>query len=323
MSAKEETALLVTEQETDIVQDVQAEEITPACETEDKKSEQAETDLEKESIRVRKAIWVKQEIERQRAIEDDILLHMMEEQKVLDSLNHSIDDNVELTKESRKYNEDFEENLLSQVYALHGISEDKLEGMKIYKNAYYRGCALAMFLLSALLVVFCGLLHGFEDEITIVMLVFCGAQGALLGQEQHRGRFFKALCGFFDLLLFPAMLGMFILYEFGQVEYKLLLPYFVMGILVILFIGTASYFAYDPYRKEKRRVAEAKDTLREIEKTARKEVKKNRKKQKRDEKRAQKKAERRKKWDERKANWKEKWNLLKGKFHKKQPEETA
>ena len=57
----------------------------------------------------------------------------------------------------------------------------------------------------------------------------------------------------------------------------MILPVLAIFGLCVLVTGTAAYFCYNPYRKEKQKVGEAKDTLREIEKTARREVRKNRK----------------------------------------------
>ena len=69
----------------------------------------------------------------------------------------------------------------------------------------------------------------------------------------------------------------FVCFELKYLEYDLLLPIFLLFGMAALLIGTASYFLHNPYRADRRVVEEAKDTIRDIEKTARKEVKKNRK----------------------------------------------
>lgn len=240
--------------------------------------------IQTESVRVQKAEWIKQETERRRKLEDDMLEQLMTEQRMIDELNRSIDVNMKLTRESKRYNEEVRENLHAQVYAMHGISEDKLSGMKEYKNAYYKGVAFGMFFLSVVMVVLCGIFHGVTTQITLFMAFFTGIEGALLTRERDRGKVLDGLCKLLYMLLFPSMLGIFACYELGLSQYGLLLPYFCVAGAVILVLGTVSFFAYTPYREDRRKAGEAKNTLRDLEKQAGKEVKRNQKLRKKEEK---------------------------------------
>ena len=84
------------------------------------------------------------------------------------------------------------------------------------------------------------------------------------------------------------MMVIFVCYELKYPEYDLFLPYFAMGIVVVLIIGTAAFFFYDPYKQDKKRVKNAKDYISEVEKIAKKQVKKNQKLRAKEEKKNQK-----------------------------------
>lgn len=245
----------------------------------------SEEGQELENLRVRKAVWVQEQIQRQREAEDALFAQIKQEQQALDALRDSISQNMECTREARKYNQEFRENMDAQVYAMYGITEDKLQGMREYRNAYYRGCAFSLFFLSVVLVVLCGILHGFQSQLCLFMATFTGIQGTLLNQEGRRGRILNFCCKVLYLLMFPLMMVIFICYELKYPEYGLFLPIFTIFGIVVLVAGTSAYFLHNPYRRDRRAVEEAKGTIRDIGKAARKEVRRNRKARERAEKR--------------------------------------
>jgi len=236
----------------------------------------------KESMRIQKTEYVRQQMKKRKEAEDALLLKLIEEQRVIDSLQEEIRENLEQTEESSKYNQELKENINTQIYALHGISKDKLEGMREYRNAYYRGCACAMFFLSAALVVFSGALHGFQSEICMFLLSFTGMEGALLAQEKKRLRVLDFLFRLLYLLIFPVMLAMFVCYELKYPEYEWVLPYMAMAAAGILILAALSYFLYNPYRGAGKKARDARDHIEDIEKSARKEVRKNKRSLKRE-----------------------------------------
>ncbi len=239
---------------------------------------------ERESLKIQKAEWIYSQIQKQREAEDALFEQIRQEQDVLDRLNQSIEKNMERTREARKYNQEFQEHMDSQVYAMYGITEDKLQGIREYRNAYYQGCAFSLFLLSVALVALCGVLHGFQSQICLFMIAFTGIEGTLLAQEKKRGKILDIICKILYLLMFPLMMVVFICFELGYQEYHMILPWLAIFGICVLVVGTAAYFFHNPYRKEKRKVGEARDTIREIEKTARKEVRKNQKSREKSEK---------------------------------------
>ena len=238
---------------------------------------QSEQELHRENLRIRKTEWIQEQIQRQRQAEDALFLQMKQEQEILDSLRDSMNQNMQTTLEARKYNQEFQESMDAQVYAMYGISSDKLQGMREYRNAYYQGCAFSLFLLSVILSALCGVLHGLQSQICLFMVAFTAIQGAILTGEGKRGRVLNVCCKMLYLLMFPMMMVIFVCFELKYLEYDRLLPIFLLFCLAALLIGTASYFLHNPYRADRRVAEEAKDTIRDIEKTARKEVKKNRK----------------------------------------------
>lgn len=48
----------------------------------------------KESLRIQKSQWIKEQIKRQREAEDAVLEQMIEEQRVIDGLNSDINENL-------------------------------------------------------------------------------------------------------------------------------------------------------------------------------------------------------------------------------------
>ncbi len=230
------------------------------------------------SIRVQRAKWVEEETRKKRDMEDEVRQKLLKEQEMIDEIGKSIDANMEMTRQARRYNEELQEDIHERVFALHGLSEDKLVGMKEYKNAYYKGVASGMFFLSVVMVVLCALLHGVTAQITLFMGFFTAVEGTLLTAKKSRKTLADGICRLLYLLLFPAMLVIFVCYELSMDAYAYILPYVVIAGALILLFGAVPYFIDTPYRDEKRRAGEAKDSLKEMEKLATKEIKKSQKK---------------------------------------------
>lgn len=243
----------------------------------DKNTNQTDERLTKESLQLQKALWIREEVNKKRAQEDQLLDQIFREQQLLQEMDDDMDVNMEHVMEGRKYREDIRERVEDRVYEIHDLSVDKREGMREYKQAYRRGYALAMFFLSLALCVFAGYLHGITSQICLVLLMFTGTQAALLVHEKECFAFWRVLCTFLGSIIFPGMLVLFIGYELHLDYYKFALPYSLAGAFVVLAITTAAYFLYDPYRAARRRISDAKSMIRTVEKSARKQVKKNQK----------------------------------------------
>ena len=296
------------------------------------------SDITVKNPRIGKVMRHEEEVQRQSEIEKLRSRRIRQEQEYIDRMSLSVENHLRNTKEEQRYNEQFEERIRTEVYRMHGISEDKLQGMTEYRNAWYQGTAFAMFFLSLVLIAICGILHGFGSEICIFMAFYTAIEGALLSNGRKQSLFFTVLTKGVYLLLFPVMLVTFTCYELGFEEYALLVPVFAVAGVVVLMIGALSYFLYDPYRMDRRNRKKANRYIVEIEKAALKEVRlkerafaKQEKKQakftRKEEARAQKKAERDERRRQRKearaerhARWRAWWSekLARLKFVKKE-----
>lgn len=296
------------------------------------------SDITVKNPRIGKVMRLEEEAKRQSEIEKLRSRRIRQEQEYIDQMSLSVENHLRATKEEQQYNEQFEERIRTEVYRMHGISEDKLQGMTEYRNAWYQGTAFAMFFLSLVLIAICGVLHGFGSEICIFMAFYTAIEGALLSNGRKQSLFFSVLTKGVYLLLFPVMLVTFTCYELGFEEYTLLVPVFTVAGVVVLMIGALSYFLYDPYRMDRRNRKKANRYIVEIEKAALKEVRlkerafaKQEKKQakftRKEEARAQKKAERDERRRQRKearaerhARWRAWWSekLARLKFVKKE-----
>ena len=296
------------------------------------------SDITVKNPRIGKVMRLEEEVQRQSEIEKLRSRRIRQEQEYIDRMSLSVENHLRNTKEEQRYNEQFEERIRTEVYRMHGISEDKLQGMTEYRNAWYQGTAFAMFFLSLVLIAICGILHGFGSEICIFMAFYTAIEGVLLSNGRKQSLFFTVLTKGVYLLLFPVMLVTFTCYELGFEEYALLVPVFAVAGVVVLMIGALSYFLDDPYRMDRRNRKKANRYIVEIEKAALKEVRlkerafaKQEKKQakftRKEEARAQKKAERDERRRQRKearaerhARWRAWWSekLARLKFVKKE-----
>lgn len=260
----------------------------------------------KADLRAEKAEFIKKHLERLRAEEDAQLEHIMQEQEVIDDLRQYSDDSMWEIEESRKYNQEFQEHVNMQVYRVHGISKDKLIGMEEYKNALYRGGAVVIFILSLAVTMLSGIVHGFQSEICILMLAYTAVEGALLPKEIKRWQVLEIICRVCYILAFLVMIIMLVCFEIEYSVFTLLLPYVIIIGAIATIVGTVSYFFYDPYGQDKKRIKAARKQLKDIEKTAEKEVRKKHKTQEKEEKKEERRREREEKKEQKRLAREEK-----------------
>lgn len=231
----------------------------------------------KESPRIQKTEYIRQQMLKRRAMEDALMEDLKQEQSVIDSFRDQINDGLIQTEELSRYNQEFRDNMTDQIYLLHGISKDKLEGMQECKNAFRRGYSIVLFLLSTALTILCGALHGFHSEICLLMLALTGLEGAMLAQDNSLDHYpiLRLINRVLFPLLCPLMMAMFVCYELGFSPYGILLPYIAMAGIVVLFLSAVPYFIYDPYKGMGKHMRDAKAEIKIVEKVAKKEISKN------------------------------------------------
>ena len=260
-----------------------------------------EESLTKNSLQIQKAAWIREELEKRRAQEDQLLQQILREQQMLQELDEDMDQNMAHAKEGRRYREDMKARVDDRVYEMHDLSADKREGMREYGYAYRRGYALAMVFFSLALCVFAGYLHGIASQTCLVLMFFTGVQAAILVHKKQCPKFWQFVCDVFSALIFPGMLILFIGCELHYSYYERALPYCLAVGLFLLALTTASYFLYDPYRSARRRVKknqkqQAKEELRQ-DRLQKKESEKLLKIQQKQEVRLEKQGKRLQKWE--------------------------
>lgn len=166
-------------------------------------------------------------------------------------------------KETPKLTMDMTEE---EIYALHHVNEDRLEAMKEYTNARFQGVAIAMFLMSCVLLAASVYLHGFTDGMSLFMLAGLGIQGALLEDSGKKRSLMDWLCHLLYVLPFPAMLVVFMLRETENAYYDTCLMWFVVGGIVIISIGVLPHFLRNPYRSMHHDIRLANRDIRRMEK---------------------------------------------------------
>ena len=168
------------------------------------------TQMEVKNPRIGKVLKLEEEAKRQNELEQLRSKRIRQQQEYINQMIDSVEANLKNTKEEQKLNEEFERHIRTEVYRMHGISEDKLQGMEERRNAWYQGAAFALFFLSLILVAVCGVLHGFGSELCIFMAFYTAIEGTLLSNGRKQAAFFEVLIKVLYLLLYPVMLTVFV-----------------------------------------------------------------------------------------------------------------
>ena len=188
--------------------------------------QERQEEIEVKNPRIGRVLKLQEEAEQQNVLERQRGRRIRQQQMYVDRMIASVEENLKNTKEEQAYNEAFERQIRTQVYRMHGISEDKLTGMTEARRSWQQGAAFALFFLSLMMIVLCGMLHGFGSEICIFMAFFTAIEGTLLSNGKKQRPLLDGVIKVLYLLLYPAMMVIFVCYELGFEEYGKLLPYF-------------------------------------------------------------------------------------------------
>lgn len=101
--------------------------------------------MEVKNPRIGKVLKLEEEAKRQNELEQLRSKRIRQQQEYINQMIDSVEANLKNTKEEQKLNEEFERHIRTEVYRMHGISEDKLQGMEERCNAWYQGAAFALF----------------------------------------------------------------------------------------------------------------------------------------------------------------------------------
>jgi hypothetical protein len=223
------------------------------------------------------------------------------EQDYVAQMLESVEKSLKSEQEIERQNDLFENRIKSDVYRMHGLSEDKLQGMSERKIAWIQGSAFALFFLSCVMVLLCGAVHGFDDPLTLFAAFYTAIEGTLLTNGKRKARLVSGFTGILYLLLFPIILVMFVTRELGYDQYEFLISVFAIVGLAILVAGSVSYFLYNPYQEERYALKQANRYIKKMEKAASSDVKMREKEIERQKKQQEKEAEKEKKRLEKEA----------------------
>lgn len=247
------------------------------------------TVIPEESVRVQRAEWVHEQVKLQRKLEDEAWEKMMEEQRLITERNRSIDEDMARNRELQRFHEGMMEDMTNQVYALHGISEDKLEGMREYKNARFQGNALMVIFVTIAIAAISAYLWGPTSDKCFLALFCVGAEAAMLSQLGKKPSLYSNVLKFFFYIPMLLLAGLFSCqYGFKQ-YYDLVIVISEATLLGLIVFATVPGLLHNPYRVEKRRIKMAASDLKQIEKVAKKNVKRNQSRRSREEARAKRK----------------------------------
>lgn len=233
---------------------------------------ETEKGYSEKNSKINKVMKLQQEIQRQNDLEKLRERRIMQQQEYIDKLLHSVEATMKSTETEKQFNEQFEEQVRGQIYQMHGISRDKLEGMQEARRAWYQGAAFSLFFLSLVLFGISGILDGFGSGLNLFIAFYTAIEGTLLTNERKQNAGLNIVVKVLYLLLFPVMLGMFVCAQLGYPEYELCLPYFTTGGVLVLMLGAVSYFIYDPYRLDRKSKRKADKYILDMEKAALKDI---------------------------------------------------
>lgn len=102
--------------------------------------------MEVKNPRIGKVLKLEEEAKRQNELEQPSQRSGSDsKEEYINQMIDSVEANLKNTKEEQKLNEEFERHIRTEVYRMHGISEDKLQGMEERRNAWYQGSRLRCF----------------------------------------------------------------------------------------------------------------------------------------------------------------------------------
>ena len=84
--------------------------------------------------RIGKVRKLEEEVKRQNELEQLRTRRIRKEQEYIEQMSKAVEDHLRNTKEEQRYNEEFERLIRKDVYQMHGISEDKLQGFFIVSS---------------------------------------------------------------------------------------------------------------------------------------------------------------------------------------------
>lgn len=240
----------------------------------------SENHFQNEDLMVQEKHWMEERARKERESEDLVRKELFEKQKLIEQMRREQAEKFVQNKQMTLYNHLHEEEQKEQIYALHGITTDKVEGMVEYKNAVYQGAVFSMFMMALALCAYIGYIEGVDTKIFFAMLALAGAESTVLLHERDgklQGGLYGIVCKLFGVLTTPVMLFLYTVYELRFIDMSVTLCGCAVYAILMYLVGSADFFLRNPYRGTKRAAREARMEMKNMKRTAAKNVKKNQK----------------------------------------------
>ena len=101
--------------------------------------------------KIGKVLALEEDAKKQYELELERKKKIQVEQEYVNQMIENVERHLASTREEERLNSEFERKIQTEIYRMHGISEDKLEGMEERDNAIFQGIALATFIISILI----------------------------------------------------------------------------------------------------------------------------------------------------------------------------
>lgn len=239
-----------------------------------------DSQLQNEDLMVQERHWMEERARKERESEDLVRKELFEKQRIIEQMRREQAEKFVQNKQMNLYNQLHEDEQREQIYALHGITADKVEGMTEYKNAVYQGAVFSMFMMALALCAYIGYIEGVDTKIFFAMLALAGAESTVLLHERDgklQSGLYGIVCKLFGVLTTPVMLFLYTVYELEFIDMSITLLGCAAYALIMYLVGSADFFLRNPYRGTGRAAREARLEMKDMKRTAAKNVKKNQK----------------------------------------------
>lgn len=233
-----------------------------------------------EDLIVQEREWLQRKIEESRKAEDKEREELFEKQKILNEMRRDQNEYFAQSKEMQTYNKMHEEEQRDLVYALHGVSVDKYEGMKEYKNALYQGAQISLSIINLGLCVAAAFMFGYASVIFITFVALFASQITLLPREHHgklNNSLYSIVSKILSFMSTPFMAAVLICEYTGIFDVDLMIGICASAVIVFSLFGCLDYYVRNPYREARSQCRAAKNDLKKLKINAVKTVKKNQK----------------------------------------------
>lgn len=264
------------------VEDSKMKELCASIEETDKKLEELNSFDKRmgEDALVQEQEWLSARMEEQRREEAIIREELIEKQKILEERRRERSESYSQNRQLQIYNQMHEEEQKEFVYSLHGISLDKEQGMREYKNALYQGAQIILFFADIIIGMIAVSLHGLTSPVCLACIALLAAQVTLLPRE-HKGKLGRNIYSYISMVLSflptPGMALVLISDQLGLFDFELVLLVSTIGSLFLCAFGALDYFMRNPYRDSWLPARAARAEVKTLKRAASRNVKKNQK----------------------------------------------